>query len=114
MIEPRLASEMQISAFRRLAEESGGFATILRKGDPVSGAILLIARIRGGEAAIYERFPTLDGGSQWQRIPQKTEDSEGEISRYLDRRVERDTDLWLIELDVADDKRLAAIVTKQA
>jgi len=111
MIEPRLASKIQVSSLIKLTEIAGGFAAVLKKGDPVSGAILLVARVRGNIPAIYERFPTLDGSSQWQNFPQKTADSEEDVDASIKKRADRDPDLWLVELDIADDKRLAEILT---
>ena len=111
MIEPRLASKIQISSLIKLTEIAGGFAAVLKKGDPVSGAILLVARVRGKDPAIYERFPTIDGTSEWQHFPQKTAVSEEGTNAGLKKRTDRDPDLWLIELDVPDEKRLAEILT---
>jgi len=55
LIEPRLASGVQISALKRLAEAEGDFATVLKKGDATSGAILLIGQVRGAadSSAMY-------------------------------------------------------------
>ena len=49
MIEPRLASGVLISAIKRMVEAEGDFATVLKKGDAVSGAILLIGQVRGAD-----------------------------------------------------------------
>ncbi|MEE9434882.1 MAG: DUF1491 family protein [Sphingorhabdus sp.] len=110
MIEPRLATNLQISALIKITEAQGGFATVLHKGDSISGAILLIARIRGENPAVFERYPSLDGGSLWQAAAQKSVVSERDMTNWLRKRCDRDPDLWLIELDVADDKRLADII----
>ncbi|MFC4291319.1 DUF1491 family protein [Sphingorhabdus arenilitoris] len=113
-IEPCLATSVQISAFIRLAEAQGDFATLLRKGDPVSGAILIVALVRGANAKIYERYPSLDGPPSWQALATLTLESEAQIREYLEKRTARDPDLWVIELDTADDERLAGLLGKQA
>lgn len=110
-IEPRLATHMQVSAFVRKANASGDFATVIRKGDKISGAILLIAQIRGSNPLIYERFPSLDGGQIWQPSLREKALSEAEITEYVKKRTSRDPDLWVIELDAADDERLAGLFT---
>lgn len=106
MIEPRLTSDIQISALKRLVEAEGGFATVLRKGDPTSGAILLIGQVRGENPVLYDRFPSLDGGAAWQQIAEK----EVEVATHWQKRVARDPDLWVIELDVASTERLNGLL----
>ena len=106
MIEPRLTSDIQISALKRLTEADGGFATILRKGDPTSGAILLIGQVRGKNPVLYDRFSSISGGSEWQSVTGQDSENEAEVSTYWQKRVARDPDLWVIELDVASTERL--------
>lgn len=111
MTEPRLASSVQVSAFVRLAEAEGDQAMILRKGDPTSGAILLVALLKGQEAALYERFPSLDGGSTWQQLAGQIMENEQKIAENWQKRAQRDPDLWVIELNVASLERLNSILT---
>jgi len=106
MIEPRLASSVQVSAFIRLAQAEGDFAAVLRKGDAVAGAILLIGLIRGQDPVIYERFPSLDGGSPWKQVDGKSTDTDINVTQNWQKRAQRDPDLWVIELDVASPERL--------
>jgi hypothetical protein len=109
-LEPRLTSEFQISALKRLVEADGGFATVIRKGDATSGAILLIGQIRGCDPVLFERFPSLDGGSEWQPVTAQITENESEVTNYWQKRVARDPDLWVIELDVASTERLAPLL----
>lgn len=110
MIEPRLASSVQVSAFIRLAQAGGDFAAVLRKGDPVAGSIMLIGLVRGQNPALYERFPSLDGGSPWQIVSAKVPQNEQDIAEMWRKRAERDPDLWVIELDVASSERLSGLL----
>jgi hypothetical protein len=110
LIEPRLTSDFQISAIKRLAEAGGDFATVLRKGDPTSGAILLIGQIRGKNPVLFDRYPSLDGMAIWQPVTSQIEENEAEVFGYWQRRVARDPDLWVLELDVASSERLAGLL----
>lgn len=110
MIEPRLASNVRIAALKRAVEAEGGFAMILKKGDPVSGAILIQCLEKGRNPRLYERMPSLDGGSVWEIIWSEDIDKKGNLSEYLDRRTSRDSDLWVIELDIADSERLDGLL----
>ena len=108
--EPRLATHMVVSALVRQLSAEGDFATVLRKGDPVAGSLLLLTRCRGQKPALFEQFPTIDGGRKWQEIPTQDIEKEDEIQGYLDRRYARDPDIWVLELDVAFVERLAGLL----
>ena len=110
MIEPRLASGVLISAIKRMVEAEGDFATVLKRGDAVSGAILLIGQVRGAGPKLYERYPALDGHSIWQAIDLK-ESSGVAVQDYWQKRCARDPDLWVFELDVASGARLDRLLT---
>ena len=114
MIEPRLTSGFRISALKQLVEACGGFATLLRKGDPTSGAILIIAQIRGRNPVLYERYPALDGTMTWHAVTPQIEGNDVEVTIYWEKRVSRDPDLWVIELDVASPERLAGLLAFEA
>lgn len=109
MIEPRLAASVQATALIRLAESGGDQATILRKGDPVAGAILLIVLIRGEEQDAYERYPDLDGGYSWQPLGLAGDDIRQKLSDLQRQRISRDPDLWIVELNLDSSERLDAI-----
>ncbi len=106
MTEVRLASHVMIGALVRLASANGDFVAVLQKGDRISGAILLSIAIKGVQHGLLERMPATDGKPRFaspiaEKINQSTE-----ISQYLQRRRERDPDLWIVELDIACDERL--------
>ena len=110
MIEPRLASGVLISAIKRMVEAEGDFATVLKKGDAVSGAILLIGQIRGADPKLYERYSSLDGQTAW-RMLDLNESSAATVQDYWKKRCARDPDLWVFELDVASGARLDGLLT---
>lgn len=109
MIEPRLASGIQISAIKRLAEAQGDIATVLNKGDPTSGAILLIGLVRGCDPVIFERYPSLNGATTWQAVT--SGQSDVTTDSYWKKRCARDPDLWVLELDVVSMARLDGLLT---
>lgn len=109
MIEPRLASGVMISAIKRLAEGQGDFATVLKKGDETSGAILLIGQIRGKNSKLYERYPALEGEMRWQSIDFAGQ-SDTLVDEYWKKRTARDPDLWVLELDVVSRARLDGLL----
>ena len=101
--DPRLTSAMLVGALRRRVVEAGGFATILVKGDEISGVILVQAVERGREAGLFERVPNLDGGYALMRCGPAPAEGPEALSAYIERRRRSDP-----ELDVAQAERFAA------
>jgi hypothetical protein len=106
----RLTSQFRVSALQKLTEADGGFATLLRKGDPTSGAILLVGQIKGRDPVLFERFPALDGTLSWRPITLPLGLVDAEITKYWKSRTSRDPDLWVLELDVASKERLDGLL----
>ncbi|WP_336962020.1 DUF1491 family protein [Sphingobium aquiterrae] len=104
----RLASHMLIGALIRRAQDAGGFATVLRKGDATSGAILVQCLEKGRETALLERVPDYEGGYRLMPCGPASGAEPQERAHYLDRRRRADPDLWVIELDIAEAERFAA------
>ena len=113
MIEPRLAAHVRIEALKRLTMAAGGFATVIARGDPVSGAILIARTVRGTDNALLESLTGLDGRTVWQEVWSDESEAlarKGSFAEYVERRRARDTDLWIIELDVASRAQFNAII----
>ena len=89
----------------RAVESAGGFATVLRKGEREAGTILVILAEKGESQRLFERMPNPESGREW--VCTLTEDLENkwDFSESLERRWNRDPDLWIIELDIADGER---------
>lgn len=111
--EPRLATHMVVSALIRQLSETGDFATVLHKGDPIAGVLLLVTRTKGRNPALYEQFSGADDTRNWQLVFDQITDNEQKISDYLERRVAQDRDMWVLELDVAFDERLDGLLSRQ-
>ena len=106
-MEPRVASSLLVGALIRLTEADGGFGTVLAKGDPTAGAVLVILVERGAGARCYERLLQPDGHYTWEEARQQPADAQA-LSDFLARRRRVDPDLWIIELDIASAERFAA------
>lgn len=105
MDDARLPARLEVSALLRGCESAGGFGTVLRKGDGDSGSLLVIVVDSQGLGTLHERLPQPDGPRRWIRIRSQEADNKQEFEDYLQRRADRDPDLWLIELLIADSAR---------
>lgn len=104
---PRLASSVLVGALVRRAQAEGGFAAVLAKGDPTSGAIGVILAEKGRKACFLERLLQPDGRYAWQPARQEVE-NDREFEEFLERRRKFDPDIWILELDIASAERFAA------
>lgn len=89
----------------RSVENGGDFATIVRKGDPDRGALLLLIESRGCHSACIGRVLSPVGDYHWQRMGPEPGADSAEVRAFLQKAVRFDEDMWVIELDVADPER---------
>ncbi|HEX8578456.1 MAG TPA: DUF1491 family protein [Allosphingosinicella sp.] len=101
---PRLATSVLAGALIRKVEGEGGFAAVLAKGDPTSGAILLLLTERGGPPVLLERLLKPDGSYSW-ALPI---DDPVQVPEFVARRRRFDPDLWVLELDIPSVERFTA------
>ena len=111
MSRERLPAHLEVAGLLRQAETAGGFATVLRKGDPDRGALMLVVGSRGRHSAILERILGFDGSYAWQRVGPAESASSMEIDEFLAKRARFDEDSWVIELDIAEPERFIAETT---
>jgi hypothetical protein len=109
--DSRLASHVEVAALLRRAESTGGFATVVHRGDRERGSILLCITSRGRHAAFLERVINLDGRYAWQRTGPVDSAAATEVASFLAKRARFDPDIWAIELDIADPERFIAETT---
>lgn len=104
----RLAAGLLVNALVRRVNAAGGSAMVLARGDAEAGAILVLALERGANPRFFERGLGPSGESALVRSgPAEFADPDG-VSDYWRRRRSRDSDLWVIELDIAGAERFAA------
>lgn len=107
-MDNRLPAHLEVAAILRLAESLGGFGTVIEKGERDSGTILLVTMFRGEAACLYERMPQLDGTRAFVLVREQSTDNPAEFSEYLARRKRQDSDIWILEADIADPERFVA------
>ena len=111
MADDRLPAALEAAALVRRAHATGDFATVLKKGDPDRGALLLVVAARGRHVACLERVMALDGGYEWQRVGPSESAPSAEVAGFLAKRARFDPDSWAIELDIAEAERFIAETT---
>ena len=107
----RLAAGIEAAALVRRVNAEGGFAAILRKGDPDRGALTLILRERGIFHSQLER--ELGPAFEYEWNARRAADGFGSdlLEDFVARKERFDADFWLIELDIAEPERFIAETT---
>jgi hypothetical protein len=111
MSPDRLPAHLEVSGILRRAEASGGFGTVLRKGDQERGSLLLVISSRGRHFACLERMLSLEGDYSWRATGPAESASSTEVADFLARRARFDEDCWALELDIAEPERFIAETT---
>ena len=111
MSDGRLPARLEVAGLVRRAQAAGDFATILRSGDPESGALILIITSRGRHFACLERVLSPSGAYEWRSAGPSESAETAEVPDFLAKRKRFDPDLWAIELDIADPERFIAETT---
>lgn len=96
----RLPTGLLVSALLRRVNDAGGFAVVRARGDDTAGAVLAIA-----DDVLLERG--LDARGDFALIESTPRPGES-VDDYWARRRRSDPDLWVIELDIPQAKRLVA------
>ena len=110
-MDSRLPAHLEASSLLRRAEAAGGFATIITKGDPDRGSLVLLIGNRGEHVACLERGIGPSGNYVWQTSGPGAGASSAELYEWSAKRRRFDADLWLIELDVPLPERFIAETT---
>jgi len=96
----RLKSGLWVKALLRRAGQDGGSAMLLRRGDEDAGTVLVVLVDRAGRHAVLREAGMQEAaGSPWHRVEIA---DPAALQEYLDRQIRYDSDLWIIEIEVAD------------
>ncbi len=104
-MDSRLPAHLEINGLIRAVQVAGGFATVIAKGERDAGTILIVTIDRQGHQRLFERMPQLDGSRKFVASREQNESKPLEFNDYLERRKRQDSDIWILELDIADAER---------
>lgn len=95
----RLKSALRVQAWVKQATIAGIAATIVRRGDPDAGAIILKLFQNRDAVTLFTESRGETGKLIWLRPLGPVPVPEPDADAYLDRAIQRDTDLWIVEID---------------
>lgn len=104
----RLATSLFANALLREVHARGGTGAVLCKGDPDSGALLLVCNEKGQISGVYEYILDPSGHYVLAGLGQKDAVTVETVEALCARRQQFDPDLWIIELDIPNAERFIA------
>lgn len=108
MSETRIPTHLEVNGLSRAVQAAGGFATVIAKGERDGGTLMLVLSERGAPARAFERMPQADGTRRWTLSRAQDSGDPRDFWDWCDRRQRQDSDLWVLELDVAGAERFIA------
>lgn len=96
----RLPSRLWVEALIRRAEVAGASAFVVQKGDADRGDTLIKVARLDGTATAYTPSTNLDGDRVFRDLSlQGVGPDEADVDAYVQRARQRDSDLWIIEIE---------------
>ena len=94
-----LKARFWVDALRWRAESAGASVYIARRGDPDAGVVLLKVSPAQGLAKVFVPSRDMQGERVW-TCPLGDEPSQEDlVTEYVARRIDRDPDLWVVEIE---------------
>lgn len=113
----RLKSHIWVSAYLRRLNGAFISANLVRRGDSDAGAIYIKVAYLNGSCQVYAPLSAhlakampgdaliLDDGRAWQPV-YTPHAAEADADAYLSRQAARDPDIWILEIEMPEGKRL--------
>lgn len=103
-MEPRLKTEIWVQALLRRAMGEGAFGAVVNHGDDTSGSVLIKLNRLDGNAMVLSSIRKGDGTGLWMRATGKDWVAESEADAYLQKSLQRDRDVWIVEIEDRDGR----------
>ena len=102
MSEDRAAAEFWIMAGVRRCNSDGTPAMVVRRGDDCGGTLLLKINQFDLGCKVLTQARDMDGAMGWIAAFSGERVAETEADAYIARAMERDPDLWVVEIESPD------------
>lgn len=99
MAEARLKAKLWVQATIRACQAQGYTAVVVRRGDEDAGAVLIKQNFLDGGFRVLTQIRAVDGSRAWMTGTGADPVAEAAADAYVARQVDRDWDLWVLEIE---------------
>ena len=103
-MEERLPTALWVDAHIRQCVSEGTAIYVAKKGEYAGGLVLLKINMMNGDFKVLVQQRNLEGVLGWMDIHQGKPVNEDEADSYIERSMQRDDDLWVIEVEDKEGK----------
>jgi hypothetical protein len=104
MSDARLLTNIWVQACVRRGSVEGISVTVVNKGDPARGSVLVKLNRRAAGCVVLTETRDDSGGRAWLRGTGPEPVAEAEADAYIARNRKYDPDLWVIEVEDRDGR----------
>lgn len=97
--DSRIPTAVWVDAHLRKLQAEGKSCYIINKGAYASGTVLLKINLLGPGCLLMQQQRNLDGELGWMNLMKGEISPESDVDAYIHRAIDRDPDLWAIEID---------------
>jgi hypothetical protein len=101
MSEPRVKAGIWVQMALRMGAQDGRYGTVIRKGDPDAGGILVVLHGRAG-LSVLSQIRAANGEPAWLRATGADPVDQAKADEYIARQLRFDPDLWVLEFEAPD------------
>jgi hypothetical protein len=101
MSQPRIKAGVWVSMALRMGNADGRYGSIIRKGDPDAGGVLVVLR-RDKQVSVLSQMRSADGELAWMRATGADPVDDATADAYIARQVKFDPDVWVVEFEAPD------------
>lgn len=101
MTLPRIKAGIWVNMALRMGNADGRYGTVVRKGDPDAGGVLVVLRNRDG-VSVLSQLRSAEGELAWMRATGPAAVDDPTADAYIARQVKFDPDLWVLEFEAPD------------
>ena len=105
-MQPRVTAELWIKAHIRKCNALAIPAMVVRSGDEAAGALIIKVNHLGPGCLVLAPANSMDGGRQWRRATGDDLVPEAEADAYIERQLNMDPDIWVLEIEDRDGRHL--------
>ncbi len=105
-MQPRVTAELWIKAHIRKCGALAIPAMVVRRGDDQAGALIIKVNHLGPGCMVLAPANTMEGGRQWRRATGPDLVPEAEADAYIERQLNMDPDIWVLEIEDRDGRHL--------